>query len=56
MELFELMKTLNAAHGPAGDEGGIRAVIRELAAPFADEITEDTLGNLSCIRREPDPR
>ena len=24
MELLELIQTLNAAHGPSGDEGGIR--------------------------------
>ena len=31
MELFEYMQRLNAAHGPAGDEAGIREVIMELA-------------------------
>ena len=46
MELFELIKTLNAAHGPSGDEHGIRDVISGLAAPFADEVTTDTMGNL----------
>lgn len=56
MELFELMKTLNATHGPAGDEGGIRAVIKELAAPFADEITEDTLGNLIVRKKGTGPK
>ena len=33
MELFEYMQRLNAAHGPAGDEAGIREVIMELADP-----------------------
>ncbi len=46
MELFELIQTLNAAHGPSGDEGGIRAVIAKLARPYADEISTDTMGNL----------
>ena len=46
MELFKLIETLNAVHGPAGDEGEIRKVIAELAKPYADEITEDTMGNL----------
>ena len=46
MELFERIKKLNAAHGPSGDEGGIRAVIEEMAVPYADEITTDTMGNL----------
>ena len=39
MELFELIQTLNRAHGPSGDEGEIREVIRALAEPYADEIT-----------------
>ena len=56
MELFELIKTLNAAHGPSGDEGGIREVIAALAAPFADEVTTDTLGNLVVRKRGEGPR
>lgn len=56
MELFELINALNAAHGPAGDEGGIRAVIREFAAPFADEITEDTMGNLIVRKKGTGPK
>ena len=36
MELFERIKTLNAAHGPSGDEGDVREAIARLAAPYAD--------------------
>lgn len=46
MELFDLIQTLTAAHGPSGNEGGVREVIARLAAPYAQEITTDTLGNL----------
>ena len=46
MELFERIQKLNAAHGPSGDEGGIRAVIEAMAAPYADEVRADTMGNL----------
>ena len=46
MELLELIQTLNAAHGPSGDEGGIRERLVELARPLADEISTDTMGNL----------
>lgn len=46
MELLELIQTLNAAHGPSGDEGGIRERLAELARPLADEISTDTMGNL----------
>ena len=35
MELLELIQTLNAAHGPSGDEGGIREKLAELARPLA---------------------
>ena len=33
MELFELIQTLVSAHGPSGNEGGVREAIRKLAAP-----------------------
>ena len=56
MELFELIKTLNAAHGPSGDEGEVREVIASLAAPYADEVTADTLGNLLVHKKGPGPR
>ena len=56
MELIELIQTLNAAHGPSGDEGGIREVIARLAAPYADEVTADTLGNLLVRKKGPGPR
>lgn len=56
MELFELIEKLNGAHGPAGDEGEIRGVIRELAQPWADEITEDTLGNLIVRKKGSGPK
>lgn len=46
MELFDLIQTLTATHGPSGNEGGVREVIARLAAPYAQEITTDTLGNL----------
>ena len=56
MELFELIKTLNAAHGPSGNEGEVREVIASLAAPYADEVTADTLGNLLVHKKGPGPR
>lgn len=56
MELFDYMQRLNAAHGPAGDEAGIRAVIEELARPYADEMTTDTLGNLIVRKKGSGPR
>ncbi|MGE4277761.1 MAG: M42 family metallopeptidase [Lawsonibacter sp.] len=46
MELFDLIQMLNAAHGPSGDEAGIRELIANLARPYADEMIADTMGNL----------
>lgn len=46
LELYEIFCKLNAAHGPSGDEDGIRAVIRELAVPYADSVETDVMGNL----------
>lgn len=56
MELFEYMQRLNAAHGPAGDEAEIRSVIMELAKPYADEMTVDTLGNLIVRKKGKGPK
>ena len=55
MELFELIQTLNTAHGPSGDEGAVREVIAALARPHADEVTADTLGNLIVRKRGSGP-
>ena len=46
MELFELLKTLAGAFGPSGCEKGVREVIAGLAAPYADEVYADVMGNL----------
>ena len=42
----KLLETLTRAHGVSGDESAIRATIRQAAEPYADDITEDALGNL----------
>ena len=56
MELFDLLQTLCLTHGPSGDEGLIRSVIRHLAEPCADEISEDVMGNLIVHRKGPGPK
>lgn len=56
MELLEILETLNRTHGPSGDERGVRAKIEELARPFADEVTADTLGNLIVHKKGEGPR
>ena len=46
--MIELIKKLVETWGPSGYEHRIRAVIREEAAEFADEMWVDGLGNLIC--------
>ena len=53
MELIEILRALNQAHGPSGDEGEIREKIAELARPFADELTVDTMGSLIVHKKPP---
>ena len=56
MDILELMQTLNACHGPSGNEGQVAAAIRTLAAPYVDEITSDPLGSLICHKRGSGPK
>ena len=56
MDTFELLKKLNGAHGPSGDEGEVRRVIEELARPYADELTTDTMGSLIVRKRGEGPK
>lgn len=56
MELLELIRMLNAAHGPSGDERGIAEVIAHLAKPWADQVRVDTLGNVVVHKAGPGPR
>jgi endoglucanase len=44
----DLIKKLVEAWGPSGYEHHVRALIREEAAPYADDIYTDPLGNLIC--------
>lgn len=56
MELVEILKKLTAAFGPSGCEGEVADAIEELAAPYADEIARDTLGNLICRKKGSGPK
>ena len=53
MDQFERIKVLTQAYGPSGDEGAVRQTIAQLAAPYADEVKEDTLGNLIVHKKGP---
>lgn len=56
MDILSTLQALNACHGPSGDEGQIAAVIRELAAPYADECRVDTMGNLIVRKKGTGPK
>ena len=56
MELLELIKLLNSAHGPSGDEGDVRAAIESLVQPYADEVSTDTMGSLIVHKKGDGPR
>jgi len=46
----ETLKKLLNAYGATGREDKVRAVIREMIAPYVDEIQEDVMGNLICVK------
>ena len=52
-DVFELQKKLVAAVQPSSREESVRRVLRELAAPYCDEMYTDTLGSLICRKRGP---
>ena len=56
MDYLNLLQTLNACHGPAGDERSIAETIRGLAEPYADDCAIDTLGNLIVHKKGSGPR
>lgn len=56
MDILKTLQALNACHGPSGDERGVAEAIRALAAPFADDIRTDTLGNLIVHKQGSGPK
>ncbi len=46
MNLLETLQAINSRFGPSGQEKRVAEKIRTLAAPYADEITTDVMGNL----------
>ena len=54
--MIQTLTTLCTTFGPSGAEGTVAQVIEQLARPYVDEITRDTLGNLICHKQGPGPR
>ena len=49
---IELLKELSLAFGPSGCEGNVADIIREIVAPYADEIIEDRLGSVIAVYKK----
>lgn len=56
MDTSQLLQELSNAFGVSGFEDDVRAVIHRIAAPLADDIRTDTLGNLLVTRHGRLPR
>lgn len=56
MDILKTLQTINACHGPSGDEGQVADAIAEIARPYADEITRDVMGNLIVHKKGPGKR
>jgi cystathionine beta-lyase family protein involved in aluminum resistance len=49
--MLNLLKELCALPGPSGREEKVREYIKDKIAPFADELIEDTMGNLLVFKK-----
>lgn len=56
MDMLNILAELVSAFGPSGAEGDVASLIEKLAAPYCDEIYQDTLGNLICRRKGTGPK
>ncbi len=56
MDILKTLQTLNACHGPSGEERGVAEAIRALAVPHADEHWFDPMGNLIVHKRGSGPK
>ncbi|MBD5118329.1 MAG: M42 family metallopeptidase [Clostridiales bacterium] len=56
MDMMKTLTELVEAFGPSGCEKEISQVIEKLAAPYVDEISRDTMGNLICHKKGSGPR
>lgn len=50
-KVFEYFEKVGGAFGPSGREQGVCEVLKTLAAPFVDELSVDTMGNLICHKK-----
>ncbi len=48
---FSILNTLTQLPGISGRESAVRAYLKDLLAPYADDIRTDALGNLICFKK-----
>ena len=51
MNILKTLQSLNACHGPSGDEAEVASLLEKLAMPFVDECRRDTMGNLIAHKK-----
>jgi len=51
MDTIDLLRRLSEAPGVSGDEGAVRAILKEAIGPHVDEMRVDALGNLIAVRK-----
>lgn len=56
MDILKTLQTLNACHGPSGDEAEVASALEKLAMPFADECRRDAMGNLIFHKKGNGPK
>ncbi len=49
--MIELIKSLTETYGPAGNEGRIRQLLKDMVKDKVDEVKVDALGNLIALRK-----
>lgn len=49
--MLDNLKRLCAARGVTGDESEVAALVKELAAPYADDIRQDVIGNVIAFKK-----
>ncbi len=50
-DIKSLLERLSNAHGISGREGSVQKIVRDEIKPYVDEVLEDSLGNLTAIKK-----
>ncbi len=54
-DIKSLLEKFSNAHGISGREGNVQKIVKEEIRPYVDEVTEDSLGNLTAIKNGDKP-